>query len=591
MKFTLLLLSLLLCVTVVVSAGDEQRKKGVYEAPFTDPPVDYVAPVNPPAAPRWGTTNPAGGGGIYTTLSGFYDFQANGGSTRQIQVDPTTGAIHVAYMASPDSLPPGGAHPARNVYYAYSSDGGTTWDTFGDVQVPGPPYRAGFPSVTMGGGVLATSPVIANHNNAPGDPIITKLYADSPPGVGFFSDLGSPTPLGTPDQPIWGSVASSMDGTLIMSASPNNAAAPFTLFYAGLLPDLFTWYPWTAYPGVTMIGAAAGRAPVQSNETGRVGIMFNNTNGTTGVYYLESTDNGATWPAAPDTLYDVVRVAGVDTFAAYVQSDVIYNGEEPLFAIAEYDSRVGTPSSPGIVFYSESSGFVKAVKFDSTLYVPENNLPGGIVQRFHQFSVGWPVLGMAGTTIGIAYQAFQTDTSVISGYNYSDIWYVKSEDNGLTWSTPINLTNTPLLDERYPSISKWNAPGEFNITYQEDTEPGAHAFADNAPTTRSYLVFNKVLFTSVEHEGTVPGAFHLEQNYPNPFNPSTKISFTVPQKSPVRLTVTNVLGEEVATLVNEVREAGTYEFSFSASSIPSGVYFYTLNAGEFVSTRKMIVLK
>jgi hypothetical protein len=148
-----------------------------------------------------------------------------------------------------------------------------------------------------------------------------------------------------------------------------------------------------------------------------------------------------------------------------------------------------------------------------------------------------------------------------------------------------------LLDERYPSISQWNAPGEFNITYQEDTEPGAHAFADLAPVTRSYLVYNKVLVTGVGGEVEIPSSFRLEQNYPNPFNPSTKITYTVPQKLPVRLTVTNILGEEVATLVNDVKEAGTYEHSFSAAGIPSGVYFYTLKAGEFVSTRKMMLVK
>jgi hypothetical protein len=586
MKFTLQLFAVLLLSSSIADAGGKW-KKGDYEAPFLDPPVSYKAPENPPTINQ-GTMNPAGGG-TYTGMTGFYDFQSNGGACQYIQVDPATGAVHAAYMSAPDSADP--AHPARNVYYAYSTDGGTTWDTFGDVQVPGPPYRAGFASLTMGTGILASSPVIANHNAIGADPVISRIYTDSPPGIGFFSELGSPPPLGGTLEPIWPNISSTADGSTIMSASPNATVAPFVLYRAGLAPDLFTWDPWTPYPGITMPGAAAGRAPVHANGNGRVGIMYNNTNGSTGVYFLESTDNGMTWPSAPDTLYYDNRVAGVDTFAAYVQSDLVYNGDEPLFVIAEYDSRVGTPSSPGIVFMSESAGEVKAVKFDSSRYVPEINLPGGVTQRFHAFSVGWPVIGLSGTTIGVAYQAFQYDTSVVSGFNYSDVWFVQSEDNGLTWSTPVNLTNTPLLDERYPSISKWNPPGEFNITYQEDTEPGSHAFADLAPTTRASLVFNKVLVTGVDGDTQVPASFRLEQNYPNPFNPVTKISYTVSQKLPVRLTVTNILGEEVAVLVNEVREAGTYEQSFSAAGMPSGVYFYTLKAGDFVSSRKMIVLK
>jgi hypothetical protein len=257
----------------------------------------------------------------------------------------------------------------------------------------------------------------------------------------------------------------------------------------------------------------------------------------------------------------------------------------------EFDSRIGTPSSPGILFWSPSNPYVKAVKFDSTLYIPEINTPGDTLQRFHNFSVGWPVIGLAGSTIGVAYQVFQPETSLVTGYNYSDIWFVKSEDNGASWSDPINLTDTPLLDERYPSISKWNSSGEFNIVYQEDTEPGSHAFADAAPVTRSYLVFTRYLFTGVDENNQVAGRFKLDQNYPNPFNPSTRISYSVPEKARVNLSVTNILGQTVAVLVNDTRDKGTYEVSFFGEGLPTGLYFYTLTAGDFVSTKKMLLIK
>jgi len=95
--------------------------------------------------------------------------------------------------------------------------------------------------------------------------------------------------------------------------------------------------------------------------------------------------------------------------------------------------------------------------------------------------------------------------------------------------------------------------------------------------------------------------FTLNQNYPNPFNPTTKIKFTIPQTFDplqggargglVTLKVYNILGKEIATLVNEELPAGEHEVTFDASNLPSGIYIYQLNAGKFVQTNKMIYLK
>ena len=88
-----------------------------------------------------------------------------------------------------------------------------------------------------------------------------------------------------------------------------------------------------------------------------------------------------------------------------------------------------------------------------------------------------------------------------------------------------------------------------------------------------------------------PERFSLGQNFPNPFNPSTTIKYSIPKNSLVRLKVYNILGEEVAILVNEEKPVGTYEVKFNATNLPSGVYFYRLQAGSFVETKKMIIIK
>ncbi len=88
-----------------------------------------------------------------------------------------------------------------------------------------------------------------------------------------------------------------------------------------------------------------------------------------------------------------------------------------------------------------------------------------------------------------------------------------------------------------------------------------------------------------------PGGYSLEQNFPNPFNPTTQIRFEVPVSGFVSLKIFDVLGREVATLVNERKSPGTYEVQFDGSKLPSGIYFYRLEAGSFVETKKLVLLK
>ncbi|MCX6161922.1 MAG: T9SS type A sorting domain-containing protein, partial [Ignavibacteriae bacterium] len=88
-----------------------------------------------------------------------------------------------------------------------------------------------------------------------------------------------------------------------------------------------------------------------------------------------------------------------------------------------------------------------------------------------------------------------------------------------------------------------------------------------------------------------PGEYKLFDNYPNPFNPSTTIKFSVPKKDIVRLSVYDALGRQVNELVNGTKEAGTYEITFDASALPSGVYFYKLQTSGYSSVKKMILIR
>ena len=122
----------------------------------------------------------------------------------------------------------------------------------------------------------------------------------------------------------------------------------------------------------------------------------------------------------------------------------------------------------------------------------------------------------------------------------------------------------------------------------------------NGTVDRSYNIAANGRYTAVEGSGVigitpigteVPNAYALSQNYPNPFNPSTKIKFSVPVSGKVVMQVYNVLGSVVSTLVNSNVKAGAYEVDFNASGLSSGVYFYKLSSGNFVETKKMILVK
>ncbi|MBZ0201080.1 MAG: T9SS type A sorting domain-containing protein, partial [Ignavibacteriaceae bacterium] len=112
-------------------------------------------------------------------------------------------------------------------------------------------------------------------------------------------------------------------------------------------------------------------------------------------------------------------------------------------------------------------------------------------------------------------------------------------------------------------------------------------------------IYNLSDLSLVKNEGNSALTFSLEQNYPNPFNPSTKIKFTLPSPSQgegpgvrsITLKIYDILGCEITTLINKELAPGNYEVEFNGSTLASGVYFYKLEAGSFLQTKKMILIR
>ena len=123
---------------------------------------------------------------------------------------------------------------------------------------------------------------------------------------------------------------------------------------------------------------------------------------------------------------------------------------------------------------------------------------------------------------------------------------------------------------------------------------GDNLFVLAGPSYSTSKIWKKSFYdvvTNVKEEKTTPLNFSLSQNYPNPFNPTTTISYSIPESQNIELKVYDLLGNEVASLVNEYKTAGSYKVNFNANNLSSGIYFYKIKAGDFIQTKKLILLK
>ena len=156
-------------------------------------------------------------------------------------------------------------------------------------------------------------------------------------------------------------------------------------------------------------------------------------------------------------------------------------------------------------------------------------------------------------------------------------WVLNSENSALggSWSYRV----------RYMPMS---SPNHFVQPYTAVVD---HFTKDVTKATTEYELWPQGLTGVTKITSGIPVQYTLDQNYPNPFNPTTKIKFQIPTDGVVRLKVFNILGQEVASLVNEQLKAGSYSVDFNASKVSSGVYIYRIEAGTFSSVKKMMLLK
>jgi hypothetical protein len=148
----------------------------------------------------------------------------------------------------------------------------------------------------------------------------------------------------------------------------------------------------------------------------------------------------------------------------------------------------------------------------------------------------------------------------------------KTTNGGISWFFPGGFSNN------------YSVEAITFVNYQTGFAVGDHNLQGIIYKTTNALGLETI-------SSSAPSDFSLSQNYPNPFNPQTKINFDIPKSSFTQIIIYDLLGREVATLVNEELKAGTYEADWDASGFSSGVYFYKITAGDFIETKKMVLMK
>lgn len=521
------------------------------------------------------------------------------GHQHQFFCEPTTGNMVAAWYWYSSSDP-----DPRRITAATSTDDGQTWIIHENINAGvGAAMNARYASV----GGTQTTPIVAYEDHNPGGsnqsyrPVVAKDL------LGWGGDLFDNIFIDNMDIP----------DTILYNRYTNVSVAPdnenLWAFgsYHGAAPGNGGYYYYSEDAGNTWTGprVVASEAAADSLQPHYIWDMSsrgmgqalgpNNTamanlagrygaGETWRVFYATSSDKGHTWttPAAvPGT--EGLYCHDADNYRNFTSPFLDGAGNWHIFCVA-YDTSEsnGDFPTPYYAYDLRFDGFIWNITKVGIPQLLVNGLaawgdypPDDETRQFNE-----PAVGQDGTIYYVYSDV--TDTTDADGnvefFKFS-MMVMYSEDNGDTWQGPVSVLDNWIPDD--PHGAARCATDKLHTVFKDTLH---NLYYMGVPTDTIKQIATRI---NNKISKILPSEYKLYQNYPNPFNPVTTISFDLNENSHVTLTIYNSLGQEVATLVDKKMTVGYKGIVWDASNMPSGTYFYTIKAGEYTETRKMVLLK
>ena len=312
---------------------------------------------------------------------------------------------------------------------------------------------------------------------------------------------------------------------------------------------------------------------------------------------LKSVDGGETWIVKSGITASYVRFYDVNIGMCVVDSGVLLStdgGETWISKNGPNLQSINFISSTEVWGYTSEGTVYKTTNAGDTWNPLNTGLGNGQNAYFVNENTGW---------VGIDFSIFKYSVETVPVELVSFTADNIDDEVVLKWQTATETNNQGFEIQRMKSDvrnqnSDWEKIGYIK-GFGTTSEFKSYSFIDSKISTGAYSYRLKQIdfdgtfsYSSViEIEVSGPKDLLLEQNYPNPFNPTTKIRYQIPQESKVVIKIYDILGAEVMTLLNDLKEPGTYEVEFNAQNLSSGTYFYRLAAGEFIEMKKMVLMK